>query len=154
MATKARNRKSTRRSPGAQAARNVTCGQTMQHAHSMLDSDSMALVLDSLTQNNWDHIFIVDHEGAPMGRLHAVDLLKLIARKTVNRDIAWMHSIPAQQLLNHPPLTVRVDTPLLKAGALMLTHDINQLGVVDREGTLVGVVGHNTLAKVMPRFIL
>jgi CBS-domain-containing membrane protein len=126
----------------------------MQHAHSMLDSDSMALVLDSLTHNNWDHIFIVDHEGAPMGRIHAVDLLKLIARKTVNRDIAWMHSIPAQQLLNHPPLTVRVDTPLLKAGALMLTHDLNQLGVVDRDGTLVGVVGHNTLAKVMPRFIL
>ena len=154
MAIKARNRKSTRRSPGAQAARDVTCGQTMQHAHSMLDSDSMALILESLTHNNWDHIFIVDHEGAPMGRIHAVDLLKLIARKTVNRDIAWMHSIPAQQLLNHPPLTVRVDTPLLKAGALMLTHDLNQIGVVDREGTLVGVVGHNTLAKVMPRFIL
>lgn len=154
MAIKARNRKSTRRSPGAQAARDVTCGQTMQHAHSMLDSDSMALVLESLTHNNWDHIFIVDDEGAPMGRIHAVDLLKLIARKTVNRDIAWMHSIPAQQLLNHPPLTVRVDTPLLKAWALMLTHDLNQLGVVDREGTLVGVVGHNTLAKVMPRFIL
>ena len=154
MAIKARNRKSTRRSPGAQAARDVTCGQTMQHAHSMLDSDSMALVLESLTHNNLYHIFIVDHEGAPMGRIHAVDLLKLIARKTVNRDIAWMHSIPAQQLLNHPPLTVRVDTPLLKAGALMLTHDLNQLGVVDREGTLVGVVGHNTLAKVMPRFIL
>ena len=154
MAIKARNRKSTRRSPGAQAARNVTCGQTMQHAHSMLDSDSMALVLESLTHNNWDHIFIVDREGAPMGRIHAVDLLKLIARKTVNRDIAWMHSIPAQQLLNHPPLTVRVDTPLLKAGALMLTHDLNQIGVVDREGTLVGVVGHDTLAKVMPRFIL
>ena len=120
----------------------------------MLDSDSMALVLESLTHNNWDRIFIVDHEGAPMGRIHAVYLLKLIACKTVNRDIAWMHSIPAQQLLNHPPLTVRVDTPLLKAGALMLTHDLNQLGVVDREGTLVGVVGHNTLAKVMPRFIL
>lgn len=154
MATKTRSRKSTRRSPGAHAARNVTCGQTMQHAHSMLDSDSMALVLESLTHNNWDHIFIVDEEGAPMGRLHAVDLLKLIARKTVNRDIAWMHSIPAQQLLNHPPLTVREDTPLLKAGALMLTHDLNQLGVVDRDGTLVGVVGHNTLAKVMPRFIL
>ena len=154
MATKTRSRKSTRRSPGAQAARKVTCGQTMQHAHSMLDSDSMALVLESLTHNNWDHIFIVDEEGAPMGRLHAVDLLKLIARKTVNRDIAWMHSIPAQQLLNHPPLTVREDTPLLKAGALMLTHDLNQLGVVDRDGTLVGVVGHNTLAKVMPRFIL
>jgi CBS-domain-containing membrane protein len=89
-----------------------------------------------------------------MGRIHAVDLLKLIARKTVNRDIAWMHSIPAQQLINHPPMTVRKQTPLLKAGALMLTHDLNQLGVVNDEGTLVGVVGHNTLAKVVPRFVL
>ena len=114
----------------------------------------MAAVLETLTQNNWDHIFIVDHESVPLGRLHAVDLLKLIARKTVNRDIAWMHSIPAQQLLNHPPLTVREETPLLKAGALMLTHDLNQLGVVDSEGALVGVVGHNTLAKVVPRFVL
>jgi CBS-domain-containing membrane protein len=126
----------------------------MQHAHALLASDSMATVLDALTQNDWDHVFIVNHEGAPMGRLHAVDLLKLIARKTVNRDIAWMHSIPAQQLINHPPMTVRKDTPLLKAGALMLTHDLNQLGVVNDEGTLVGVVGHNTLAKVVPRFVL
>jgi|TARA_X000001036_G_C20688862_1_gene808671 CBS-domain-containing membrane protein len=126
----------------------------MQHAHALLASDSMASVLEALTKNDWDHIFIVNREGAPMGRIHAVDLLKLIARKTVNRDIAWMHSIPAQQLINHPPMTVRKQTPLLKAGALMLTHDLNQLGVVNDEGTLVGVVGHNTLAKVVPRFVL
>tara|TARA_B100001094_G_scaffold189039_1_gene183281 strand:+ start:521 stop:901 length:381 start_codon:yes stop_codon:yes gene_type:complete len=126
----------------------------MQHAHVLLASDSMASVLEALTKNDWDHIFIVNREGAPMGRIHAVDLLKLIARKTVNRDIAWMHSIPAQQLINHPPMTVRKQTPLLKAGALMLTHDLNQLGVVNDEGTLVGVVGHNTLAKVVPRFVL
>ena len=125
----------------------------MQHAHALLASDSMASVLEALTKNDWDHIFIVNREGAPMGRIHAVDLLKLIARKTVNRDIAWMHSIPAQQLINHPPMTVRKQTPLLKAGALMLTHDLNQLGVVNDEGTLVGVVGHNTLAKVVPRFV-
>ena len=126
----------------------------MQQAHALLASDSMASVLEALTKNDWDHIFIVNREGAPMGRIHAVDLLKLIARKTVNRDIAWMHSIPAQQLINHPPMTVRKQTPLLKAGALMLTHDLNQLGVVNDEGTLVGVVGHNTLAKVVPRFVL
>jgi CBS-domain-containing membrane protein len=154
MASRIKNRKSSRRSVKGKDARSVSCGQTMQHAHALLASDSMATVLDALTQNDWDHVFIVNHEGAPMGRLHAVDLLKLIARKTVNRDIAWMHSIPAQQLINHPPMTVRKDTPLLKAGALMLTHDLNQLGVVNDEGTLVGVVGHNTLAKVVPRFVL
>ena len=77
-----------------------------------------------------------------------------IRDRTVNRSVAWMHSIPAQQVLTHPPLTVRRSTPLLKAGALMLTHDLNQLGVVDDDGALVGVVGHNTLAKVLPRFLL
>lgn len=114
----------------------------------------MATVLDALTKHDWDHVFIVDQDGAPMGRIHAVDLLKMVAKKTVNRDIAWMHSIPAQQALTHPPMTVRATTPLLKAGALMLTHDLNQIGVVDEEGTLIGVVGHNTVARVLPRFLL
>ena len=88
------------------------------------------------------------------GRIHAVDVLKIIARKTVNRDIAWMHGIPAQQLVNQPPITVNVDTPLLKAGALMIAHDLNQIGVVDSRGALIGVVGHNTMARKMPKFIL
>ena len=126
----------------------------MQHPHVLNATDSMATVLDLLTKRELDHIFIVDEEGAPLGRIHAVDLLKMIARKTVNRNIAWMHSIPAQQILTHPPLTVRTSTPLLKAGALMLTHGLNQLGVVNDEGALVGVVGHSTLARVLPRFIL
>jgi Mg/Co/Ni transporter MgtE len=36
----------------------------------------------------------------------------------------------------------------------MLTHDLNQIGVVDEEGTLIGVVGYNTVARVLPRFLL
>ena len=120
----------------------------------MFATDSMAEVVDAMTKHNWDHLFIVDEEGAPLGRLHAVDLLKMVSRKAVNRDIAWMHSIPAQQVLTNPPLTVRTSTPLLKAGALMLTHDLNQLGVVDDGGALVGVVGHNTMARILPRLVL
>ena len=65
-----------------------------------------------------------------------------------------MHSVPAQQLVTIPPLTVRTETPLLKAGALMLTHDLNQIGVVNNQGVLVGVVGHKTMAKHMPKFII
>ncbi len=132
----------------------MSCGSVMQHARSLLASDSMATVLDVITKHDWDHVFIVDEEGVPMGRIHAVDLLKMVAKKSVNRSVAWMHSIPAQQVLTHPPLTVRRSTPLLKAGALMLTHDLSQLGVVDEDGALVGVVGHNTVAKVLPRFLL
>ncbi|MCH1617020.1 MAG: CBS domain-containing protein [Candidatus Poseidonia sp.] len=146
-----RKSKTVRKSKGV---RDVTCGAVMQHAHALLASDSMATVLEVLTKQDWDHVFIIDDEGVPMGRIHAVDLLKIIAKKTVNRNVAWMHSIPAQQVITHPPLTVRPATPLLKAGALMLTHDLNQLGVVDDDGVLIGVVGHNTVAKVLPRFLL
>lgn len=135
-------------------ARSITCGETMTQPHWIWDDSSMVEVIDSLTENNWDHIFVIDSEGAPQGRIHAVDVLKIIARKTVNRDIAWMHGIPAQQLVNQPPITVNESTPLLKAGALMLAHDLNQIGVVDAKGALIGVVGHNTMARKMPKFIL
>jgi len=135
-------------------ARSLTCGETMTQAHWIWDDSSMVEVIEHLTENNWDHIFVINSEGAPQGRIHAVDVLKIIARKTVNRDIAWMHGIPAQQLVNQPPITVTESTPLLKAGALMLAHDLNQVGVVDRNGALIGVVGHNTMARKMPKFIL
>lgn len=154
MASRPFQRKSAKSASGSRGARSVLCGHAMHAPHAVLARDSMAAVLEALTRNNWDHVFVVDDEGVPLGRIHAVDLLKRISRKTVNRDVAWMHSIPAQQILTNPPMTVRTTTPLLKAGALMLTHDLNQLGVVDDEGVLVGVVGHNTMAKVLPRFIL
>jgi len=138
----------------AETARSLTCGETMLEAHWVWFDASMVDVIDDLTSNNWDHVFVINHEGAPQGRIHAVDVLKIIARKKVNRDIAWMHGIPAQQLVNLPPITVNMETPLLKAGALMLAHDLNQIGVVDHDGALVGVVGHNTMARHMPKFIL
>ena len=126
----------------------------MTDANWVFANDTMADVLDDLTQNNWDHVFVVNKEGVPMGRIHAVDVLKIVAKKNVERSVAWMLSVPAKQLINLPPLTVKSNTPLLKAGALMLTHDLNQIAVVNQDGVLVGVVGHKTMAKVLPRFIL
>jgi len=135
-------------------AKTITCRETMTDAHWVFSNDSVADVIEDLTANDWDHVFVVNNEGVPTGRIHAVDVLKLIAKKNVERSVAWMHSVPAQQLVNIPPLTVRSETPLLKAGALMLTHDLSQIGVVNNQGVLVGVVGHKTMAKNMPKFIL
>ena len=134
--------------------RAITCRDTMVEANWVFANDTMADVLDDLTQNDWDHVFVVNREGVPMGRIHAVDMLKIVAKKNVERSVAWMLTVPAKQLINLPPLTVKSSTPLLKAGALMLTHDLNQLAVVNNDGVLVGVVGHNTMAKHLPRFIL
>ena len=120
--------------------RSITCRETMSNANWVFGSDTM--------------VFVVNKEGVPMGRIHAVDMLKIVAKKNVERSVAWMLSVPAKQLINLPPLTVKTNTPLLKAGALMLTHDLNQIAVVNSEGVLVGVVGHKTMAKHLPKFIL
>ena len=120
----------------SKAVRSINCRETMTDANWVFANDTMADVLDDLTQNNWDHVFVVNKEGVPMG------------------SVAWMLSVPAKQLINLPPLTVKSDTPLLKAGALMLTHDLNQVAVVNQQGVLVGVVGYKTMAKNLPRFIL
>ena len=159
--SRSKMRKSARNNSDKSAAqdrskliRAVTCRDTMVDANWVFANDTMADVLDDLTQNDWDHVFVVNREGVPMGRIHAVDMLKIVAKKNVERSVAWMLSVPAKQLINLPPLTVRANTPLLKAGALMLTHDLNQLAVVNTDGVLVGVVGHNTMAKHLPRFIL
>ena len=138
----------------SKAVRGITCRETMTDANWVFANDTMADVLDDLTQNNWDHVFVVNKEGVPMGRIHAVDVLKIVAKKNVERSVAWMLSVPAKQLITLPPLTVKSNTPLLKAGALLLTHDLTQVAVVNQDGVLVGVVGHKTMAKVLPRFIL
>ena len=142
------------RNPRSKAIRSLTCGQAMSVPNVLSRDASVADALDKITSKNWDHLFIVNSEGVPIGRIHAVDVLKLIAQKTVNRDIAWMHAVPARQLITQGIFTMRQSTPLLKAAALMLTHDLNQLAVTDSEGGIVGTVSPSTVARYLPRFIL
>ncbi len=138
----------------ANSARSLTCGQVMSVPHMISKNASVADALDVITSRDWDHVFVVNSEKVPIGRIHAVDILKLVARKTVNRDIAWMHAIPARQLITQETMTMKETTPLLKAAALMLTHDLNQLAVTNKQGQLVGTVSHSVVARTLPRFIL
>ena len=138
----------------SKAIRSLTCGQVMSSPNVLGRDASVADALDRITRMDLDHLFIVDTERVPMGRIHAVDVLKVIAKKTVNRDIAWMHVIPARQLITQKSFTMKESTPLLKAAALMLMHDLNQLAVTDNEGAIVGTVSPSTVARHLPRFIL
>ncbi len=146
-----RNSTSSSRS---RAVRSLTCGQVMSMPNILSKNASVADALDKITSKNWDHLFIVNSEQVPIGRIHAVDLLKLIARKTVNRDIAWMHTIPAHQLITQETITMKQSSPLLKAAALMLAHDLNQLAVTNSEGQIIGSVSPSVVARHLPRFIL
>ena len=63
--------------------RSITCRETMSDANWVFANDTMADVVDDLTQNDWDHVFVVNKEGVPMGRIHAVDVLKIVAKKNL-----------------------------------------------------------------------
>ena len=93
----------------------------MGKPHYVRFDTTLAKIVDLITTKNWDHIFVVDDEKIPMGRIHAVDILKMIAKKTVNRDVAWMHEIQAHALIQSPPIKVNRETPLLNAAALLLS---------------------------------
>ena len=64
MATRPFFRKSNSAAAPRKGVRNVMCGTVMEHACSLLATDSMASVLDVLTKHDWDHVFIVDGDGA------------------------------------------------------------------------------------------
>ena len=66
----------------------------------------------------------------------------------------WWRSTQTCQLITQETLTMRQSTPLLKAAALMLTHDLNQLAVTNTDGQIVGSVSHSIVARHLPRFIL
>ena len=98
----------------SKSARSLTCGQVMVTPNVIGRNASVADALDMITTRDWDHLFIVNSERVPIGRIHAVDILKLVARKTVNRDIAWMHAISAKQLVTQETMTMKENTPLQK----------------------------------------
>ena len=49
-------------------ASEATCRSVMQHANALLNSDSVATVLDNTDQQNWDHVFIVDEKWGAHGK--------------------------------------------------------------------------------------
>ncbi|MDB2333601.1 CBS domain-containing protein [Candidatus Poseidoniales archaeon] len=107
------NRRKTSNSVRKQSGKNrldvrrLTCEEVMQKPRAVRSTASMADVLEAMTMKELDHLFIVNRDGVPMGRIHAIDVLKLISRKTVNRSIAWMHGIEAKQLVNIPVNQIR-----------------------------------------------
>ena len=136
-----------------EASRRLTCGEVFEKPNMIGYEVSVSHLIHTMTTRDWDHVFLIDDDCLPVGRVHAVDLLKLFDRKRVNRDLAWSEAIPAYQCINHPPLQVQTNTPLLKAAVLLLTHDLNQLAVVDEEGALIGAISNATVARHLPRFI-
>lgn len=98
---------------------------------------------------------VVDDNGKPVGMIGLRDLLSLELPDFVGfiADLDFVHDFgavettrpPAETLdqpvtiLMIPPITVEEDSGLLRTYALMLQHNLHDMPVVSRDGTLVGV---------------
>jgi len=132
----------------------LTCGQVMHAARKVNEMDSMDSVISTMIAKDWDHVMITDELDSLVGRVHAVDMLKLIARNRINRELDWMESVPISQAVTLPAQHVYTHTPLMVAATLLLTNDLNQIAVVDDYGSLVGMVSNADVSRHLARLML
>ena len=138
----------------ARQIRKLTCGQVMLAAHEVNEMDSMDRVIRTMIAKDWDHVMITDERDYLVGRVHAVDMLKLIARNRINRELNWMEEVPISQAVTLPAQHVYTHTPLMVAAMLLLTNDLSQIGVVDYYGSLVGMVSNADVSRHLTRLLL
>ena len=100
--------------------RKLTCGQVMHTARKVNEMDSMDSVISTMIAKDWDHVMITNELDSLVGRVHAVDMLKLIARNRINRELDWMESVPISQAVTLPALHVYTHTPLMVAATMLL----------------------------------
>jgi CBS domain-containing protein len=108
---------------------------------------------------------VVDEAGKPIGILRLRDLLSLELPDffSLVEDVDFVHDFgavettrPTLEQLNHlvtslmqPILAVESDSGLLRAYALMLKEDVQDLPVTDAQGILAGVVSRVDVATAV-----
>lgn len=102
-------------------------------------STSCKEVVRVLRSNHLDDLPVVDADRRVIGVVTSTDVL---CRKG---------ALTAGELMTAPPVTVPVDSPVGEAVRLSLGSGHRSLPVLDRSGTLVGVVGRTDLAAVLLR---
>ena len=63
--------------------------------------------------------------------------------EAIERRLPAFLTQPVKNVMQSPPITVSLDTPLLRAQSIMLRHKFNRLPVVDAQGHVVGIVSQS-----------
>lgn len=72
--------------------------------------------------------------------------------KQIEERITKLFAMKVKDIMGSPPITVSPDTPVIRAGSIMLLRRIKQIPVVDN-GKLVGIVTlTDIISKVLKRF--
>jgi CBS domain-containing protein len=136
-----------------------------QNVCSVPATASIAAAAKIFVRNHVGMLPVVDGQGKPIGILRLRDLLSLELPDffSLVEDVDFVHDFGAvettrpapEQLarpvttLMQPILAVESDSGLLRAYALMLKEDIQDLPVTDPQGILVGIVSRVDVATAV-----
>lgn len=111
-------------------------------------SDDLGVAHDVLGTANVRHLPVVE-DGKLVGLLTQRDWL----RASANLPEALARGRKVAEVMRRDVVTVRPGTPLRRAARLMLGRKLGCLPVLDREGTLVGLLTESDLASLAGELI-
>jgi DHA2 family lincomycin resistance protein-like MFS transporter len=136
-----------------------------QNVYSIPSTASISEAAKVFVKNHVGMLPVVDELGKPVGILRLRDLLSLELPDffSLVEDVDFVHDFGAvettrpapEQLaqpvtaLMQPILAVESDSGLLRAYALMLKEDLQDIPVTDSEGILVGIVSRVDVATAV-----
>jgi len=129
------------------------------------EGDSIATAWDLMLERGLKALPVVDAAGRPVGLISDNDLMErtgLVQRLGIAERLdaatlaAWRAAIAAQgttlgEVMSRPAVTLRADSPLGQAAAMMAKQDVKRLPVVDGDGRLAGMLSRvDVLGAVTP----
>lgn len=124
----------------------VRCGDIVRRDRPLLrfapDARVIAVTRGIETAADQDVFPVIDDAGALLG-LIAAEALRVIASQPD------LHRSGVAADIMTPPVSVTLETDLRTAAALMVTHDLRAVPVVDAAGTAIGLVDEHDIATLM-----
>lgn len=139
-------------------AQHLTVAQIMQHDLVNVDVDATLQEAQAvLTQHGIHHLLLYNH-GHLVSVLSDRDVLLhfspfLGTSSEQTQDLRTLHR-RMYQIATYHPTTIRPDTPVLQAAALLLSHGFSPLPVIDAAGTVVGMVTTRDLLRGIVECVL
>jgi CBS domain-containing protein len=138
------------------------------HVYSIPSGATIVEAAETFVRHHIGSLPVVDEGGKPIGVLRLMDILSLELPDFVNllEDVNFVHDFgavettrPSPQLLKRPvtdlmrPATfAEEDCGLLRAYALMLQNDLQDLPVTNSRGQLVGIVSRTDVGTAVLSF--
>ncbi len=144
---------SSRDEPGGITLPDVRVGRFMSRPPITIDASATLSEAHELLERHAIHHLLVGHRGRVVGVLSDRDLLRHTSPfvGTLSERTRDRHTLLRRifQFASYDLITVRDDAPLYEVVALLLTHDISCLPVVDAGGEVLGVVTTRDLLRGM-----